>query len=83
MDKAFLMTGLTGLVAGLMCIGAAGLNLEAFFSHPSARPIVKALGRIGARVFYAVLGVVFLLIGVFCTVRGLQLMGVLGGELAG
>ncbi len=79
MDKAFLMTGLTGLVAGLMCIGAAGLNLEAFFMHRSAKPVVKVLGRLGARLFYAVVGVVCLLIGVFCTMRGLQLMGVLGG----
>jgi hypothetical protein len=79
MDKAFLMIGLTCLVAGLMCIGAAGLNMEVFFMHPSAQPIVKALGRLGARAFYAILGVVFLLIGVFCTVRGLQLLGVLGG----
>ena len=78
MDKAFLMTGLTALVAGLMAIGAAGLNMEVFFSHPSAKPIVKALGRIGARILYFILGAVFLVIGAYCTNRGLQLMGILG-----
>lgn len=79
MDKAFLMTGLTALVAGLMAIGAAGLNMEVFFSHKSAQPIVKAVGRIGARILYFILGAVFLVIGVYCTNRGLQLMGILGG----
>jgi hypothetical protein len=79
MDKAFMAIGLSALVAGLMSIGAAGLNLEVFFSHPTAQPIVKALGRLGARVFYFLLGAVFLVIGAFCTNRGLQLMGILGG----
>ncbi len=77
MDKGFLFVGLTLLVAGLMSIVAAALDLEAFLGHNTAKPIVQALGRLGARAFYAVLGTVFLLIGVFCTYRGLQLLGVI------
>ena len=79
MDKMFMLVGLTTLVTGLMSIGAAGLDLEVFFGHPTAQPIVKSLGRLGARIFYAVLGAVFVLIGVFCTYRWLQLLGALGG----
>jgi hypothetical protein len=77
MDKGMLLLGLTTLAAGLMSIVAAAMDLEAFLGHATARPIVKALGRAGARAFYAVLGIVFLTIGVFCTYRGLQLLGLL------
>jgi hypothetical protein len=65
-----------------MSIAAAVLNMGVFLDHPTAKPIVKALGRTGARIFYALLGAVFLVIGVFCTHRALQLMGVLGGAEA-
>ena len=77
MDKGFLILGLTALAAGAMSLMAAVMDLEAFMGHPTAKPIVKALGRLGARAFYGVLGIVFLLIGVFCTYRGLQLLGVI------
>jgi hypothetical protein len=35
-----------------MSIVAAALNLAAFLGHNTAKPIVQALGRFGARAFY-------------------------------
>ena len=69
-----LFGGLTLFVAGLMSIGAAALNVEAFFEHPTAQPFVSSLGRTGARIFYIVLGAVFALIGGFMAVWGLQIV---------
>jgi hypothetical protein len=79
MNNIFLYGGLVMLIGGLMSVGAAALDLEVFFSHPKAQPIVNSMGRVGARIFYALLGAAFILIGLFCTYRGLQIMGVLGG----
>jgi hypothetical protein len=80
LGNVMLFGGLGILVGGLMSLGAAILDLEVFFSHPKAQPLVNSLGRVGARVFYAGLGAVFILAGAFCTYRGLQLAGFLGGS---
>jgi hypothetical protein len=69
-----LFGGLTLFVAGLMSIGAAALNVDAFFEHPAAQQFVNSMGRNGARIFYVVLGAVFALIGGLMAARGLQIV---------
>jgi len=48
-----------------MAAGAAALNLDVFMDSPKAEPFVRSLGRTGARVFYIVLGAVFVALGIF------------------
>lgn len=69
-----LFGGLTLFVAGLMSIGAAALNVDAFFEHPAAQQFVNSMGRTGARIFYVVLGAAFALIGGLMAARGLQIV---------
>ncbi len=52
--------------AGIFVIVAAACDWNWFFGHPRAKFFVDAFGRGGARVFYGVLGCVFLAIGLFC-----------------
>ena len=76
MDFSHIMLfgGLTLFVAGLMSIGAAAINVDAFFEHPAAQQFVSSMGRTGARIFYVVLGAVFGLIGGLMALRGLQII---------
>jgi len=60
-----LYVGLVLIVTGLMAAGAAALNLDVFMDSPKAEPFVRSLGRTGARVFYIVLGAVFVALGIF------------------
>jgi len=55
--------GLFGVAVGLFIMGAAVMDWEFFMSHRKARPLVWLLGRFGARVFYVVLGAIFLVAG--------------------
>jgi hypothetical protein len=73
MEKLMLFGGLTILIGGLISIGGSLLNLSIFMDSPKVQPIIQSLGRTGARVFYIVLGVVFVLAGAFMTYRGIQL----------
>lgn len=73
-SHVMLFGGGTLFVAGVMSVGAAVLNVDAFFEHPTAQPFVRTLGRDGARIFYAVLGAVFGLIGVAMLYRGIQIV---------
>ena len=59
MTRWHIYVGGTLLVTGLMSVGAAVLNLDVFFEHPTAAAIVRKHGRIGARIFYLLLGTVF------------------------
>ncbi len=49
--------------AGAFCILASILNWNFFFNNSRARPFVKFLGRNGARVFYALLGLFLMFAG--------------------
>ena len=62
--------GLVGIAAGLFCVVAAYKDWERFFTHHKAKFIVKMLGREGARVFYTVVGCVFIAGGMFALLRG-------------
>jgi hypothetical protein len=72
-EKLMLFGGLTILIGGILSAGGAILNLGIFMDHPKVQPIIQSLGRTGARVFYIVLGMIFILAGTFMTYRGIQL----------
>jgi small neutral amino acid transporter SnatA (MarC family) len=50
--------------AGLFCIVASAFNWEFFFQNKRAQFFVKLFGRTGARIFYALLGLFLLYVGV-------------------
>lgn len=54
---------------GVMAIGGSMLNLDIFFNTPQARPMVEAMGRTGARLFYFVVGVLCLAGGGFMVLQ--------------
>ena len=47
--------------------------MRIFMDNPKVQPIIQSLGRTGARLFYIVLGIVFILAGGFMTFRGIQM----------
>ncbi len=51
-----------GSIGGLLCIAAAVCDWDWFFDNYRARPFVKLLGRNGARVFYAILGALLMIL---------------------
>jgi hypothetical protein len=55
---------------GVYSILAAATDWEWFMTHRSASLPVWLLGRIGARVFFVLLGVAFLVFGVVCARLG-------------
>ena len=57
-------------LAGLFTIVAAVMDWNWFMNHHRARLFVMLFGRQGARVFYAILGLIIAAIGVFLTITG-------------
>lgn len=55
------------LAGGLFSIAGAYFNWEFFFSSRKARPFVQLIGRNGARIFYAALGIFI----IFCGIMGI------------
>ncbi len=51
------------LGGGIFCILAAIFNWNWFFENRKAYVFTKLFGRIGARVFYAILGVALIVLG--------------------
>lgn len=61
-----------GLVlVGLFPIAAAYFDWEWFMTHRKTRLFVSALGRKGARIFYALLGLAFIIAGIALLVSAL------------
>lgn len=56
--------GWVSVIAGLVLGGAAAVNSERFFSLAKPRFLSQAMGRTGARIVYAVLGLVFVGLGI-------------------
>jgi hypothetical protein len=50
---------------GLFGLAGSILNWPWFFADRKARPIVRTFGRTGARIFYGILGVLMMLMGMF------------------
>ena len=53
------------VLSGLFSICGAIFNWDFFFENYKARPVVKLIGRTGARVFYV-------LVGLFCIFCGIM-----------
>jgi hypothetical protein len=56
MERWQLYVGGTFVLAGIMSAGASLLNIDTFFEHPTAQPIVEKMGRTGARMVYFGIG---------------------------
>jgi hypothetical protein len=56
--------GLLIVGIGLFSLGGAIFNWNWFLSNWRAKPFVRIFGRDGTRLFYGLLGVVFIVIGV-------------------
>ena len=56
---------LFAILAGLFTIFCAAKDFDWFMNHHKARFFVNIFGRDGARVFYGILGVILMLLGVF------------------
>ncbi|EAZ92987.1 immunity 17 family protein [Crocosphaera chwakensis] len=57
------MVGFFLILAGLFSLCGAIFNWNWYMNHRKARFIVKILGRAGARIFYGVLGLGFIILG--------------------
>lgn len=57
--------GLFAIFAGLFTIFCAAKDFDWFMNHHKARFFVNIFGRDGARVFYGILGLILLFLGVF------------------
>ena len=55
--------GITLMSVGLFTLAGAAWNWDWFMHNRRARLFVKLLSRQGARIFYACLGILFILIG--------------------
>jgi small neutral amino acid transporter SnatA (MarC family) len=58
------MAGLIVIAMGLFSLLGAILDWDWYMNHRKARFIVKILGRKGARIFYAILGLGLIVLGV-------------------
>ncbi|SDA21152.1 Immunity protein 17 [Ruminococcus sp. YE71] len=56
------------ILCGVFCIFCAYKDYDWFMNNYKARPLVKLLGRNGARVFYIIIGIMFVLCGIFIKV---------------
>lgn len=56
------MVFLIGLIIGLFFIVCAVMNFDWLMEHRKARFFIKAFGRTGTRIFYAVLGIAIIVI---------------------
>ena len=66
--------GWTLIGGGVVSVGGAALNLDAFMNSPKAQPYVRTYGRTGARVIYILLGLFLIGLGGLI-VYGLSLAG--------
>jgi small neutral amino acid transporter SnatA (MarC family) len=58
-----LIGGILIVVLGLFTITCVYFDFDWFMNHYKARFLVETLGRQGARVFYAVLGIALMILG--------------------
>ena len=56
------------ILCGVFCIWCAYKDYDWFMNNYKARPLVKLLGRNGARVFYIIIGIVFVIGGILIKV---------------
>lgn len=58
-----MLGNLAAIIGGLFCLCAAFFDWDFFFDNYRARPFSKIFGGNGARAFYAVIGVLLILLG--------------------
>ena len=63
--------GLFGLLGGGFCLLGAILNWDWFFRARKSAIIDKLFGRTGARIFYAILGVILVVGGIWFAIYSL------------
>lgn len=54
--------------AGVFSLAGAFFNWDFFFNSRKARPFVRLIGRTGARIFYAILGLFIIFCGIMVLV---------------
>lgn len=54
---------------GIFSILASVKNWDWFFNNHKARPFVRIFGRTGARIFYGLLGIFIIFVGVMASVQ--------------
>jgi immunity protein 17 of polymorphic toxin system len=59
--------GLLLVGAGIFTLCGAGFDWEWFMNHRKARLFVMLFGRMGARIFYGILGLVLVVMGALLT----------------
>ncbi len=65
MNIAFMLIMALG---GIFSICGAIFNWDFFFENYKARPVVKLIGRTGARVFYVLIGLLCIFFGIMFVV---------------
>ena len=59
-----LLTVVFGIFGGLFCIICAALDCDWFLNSNKAKVFVQLLGRVGARIFYILLGLFLMTISI-------------------
>ena len=57
------------ILAGAFSILASVKNWDWYFNNRKARPFVRIFGRTGARIFYGLLGIFIIVVGVVAFVQ--------------
>ena len=63
-------SGIAVLLCGIFCVVCAVMDFNWFMNNRKARLFVKLFGRNGARIFYTILGVLFVVAGIYFMVNG-------------
>ena len=58
------MTGFLVIAAGIFSLCGAILNWDWYMNHRKARFLVRLLGRDGARIFYGIIGLGLVILGI-------------------
>ncbi|MBQ8296298.1 MAG: immunity 17 family protein [Ruminococcus sp.] len=71
MDKEMIIMSVVVTLIGLFPICGAIFNWNWFFNNYKARGIVRVFGRTGARIFYALIGLLLMGVGIAALVMGI------------
>lgn len=57
------------ILAGTFSVLASVKNWDWYFNNRKAQPFVRIFGRTGARIFYTLIGVMIMGIGIVCLIK--------------
>ena len=66
----YIIFGILFIILGITSILASVFNWGLFFDHWKAKPLIKILGRSGAKVFYIVIGIITIIFSIFFMISG-------------